>query len=375
MGLAQFITDNIEPILVEWEAFARSLPPGRNMSSVGLRNDAERMLRFVAADMGSVQTDAQRDTKGKGLQPEGGDDSAAHTHGRLRLLQAFDLAQMVGEFRALRASVLRLWSTQAGYNAALASEELIRFNEAIDQVLAESVQRFAEEMERSRELLLGVLGHDLRTPLSSIRMAAEVLARTPSSPRHAELATGIIRSSERMKRMVYDLLDFTRTRLGAKLVLAKERCDLAEVCREIAGEVQAANPDREIKVQFSGVCAGEWDCQRMAQLVSNLVSNALQHGAAGTPIMITTAGDDLETVILNVENQGRPIRAEEQSSIFEPLTRGAGNAADGKTGSIGLGLYIAKEIAIAHSGKIELVRSEPSGTCFQVTLPRGRSKT
>jgi signal transduction histidine kinase len=159
------------------------------------------------------------------------------------------------------------------------------------------------------------------------------------------------------------------------LVLAKERCDLAEVCREIAGEVQAANPDREIKVQFSGVCAGEWDCQRMAQLVSNLVSNALQHGAAGTPIMITTAGDDLETVILNVENQGRPIRAEEQSSIFEPLTRGAGNAADGKTGSIGLGLYIAKEIAIAHSGKIELVRSEPSGTCFQVTLPRGRSKT
>lgn len=372
MGLAQFITDNIEPILVEWEAFARSLPPGRSMNPAALRNDAERMLRFVAADMASIQSEAQRDIKGKGLQRLGEHDSAAHTHGRMRLLQAFDLAQMVGEFRALRASVLRLWFAQSTSNVSPTSVELIRFNEAIDQILAESVQRFAEEMERSRELLLAVLGHDLRTPLSSIRMAAEILARTPSSPRHPELATGIIRSSERMKSMVYDLLDFTRTRLGAKLVLSRERCDLAAVCREIAGEVRAGHQNREIEVKSSGDCVGEWDCQRMAQLVSNLVGNAVQHGETSTPIVITIEGADSQAVILRVENRGQPIAEEQRSTIFEPLTRGSGNAADGKTGSLGLGLYIAKEIAKAHGGEIELVRSDQSATCFQVMLPRGR---
>jgi hypothetical protein len=139
MKLAQFILDNVEPILTEWEAFAKSLPPGQKMNVAALRNDAERMLRFVAADMEAAQTEGQRAVKGRGQQAAGSEDSAAHDHGRLRHMQAFDLAQMISEFRALRASVIRLWSAQPGATSLATSSELIRFNEAIDQILAESV--------------------------------------------------------------------------------------------------------------------------------------------------------------------------------------------------------------------------------------------
>jgi len=145
--LAKFITDNIEAILVEWERFAQSLPPGQHMNLDALRDDAQRMLRFVAADMERPQSEDERAVKGRGRKAPGNEETAAQTHGRLRLSQAFDMPEMVSEFRALRASVLRLWSTQE--EAALDPSEMLRFNEAID----------ASDMERSRELLLAV--HDV----------------------------------------------------------------------------------------------------------------------------------------------------------------------------------------------------------------------
>ena len=370
MGLAQFITDNMEAILSEWEVFAKSLPPGQDMSSAALRNDAERMLRFVAADMEDAQSEDERAVKGRGQKAMGSEDTAAHAHGRLRLMQAFDLAQMVSEFRALRASVIVLWSAQRGANVPTPSSELVRFNEAIDQILAESVYRYASDMERSRELLLAVLGHDLRNPLSSIRMSAEVLERTPLTPRQHELVEGIIRGSERMRQMIHDLLDFTRTRLGAKLVVAAGRCDLAAVCHTIADETRSGNPDREVSVESSGDCVGTWDCPRMAQLVSNLVGNAVQHGHRKTPVKIITVGNDPAVVTLTVGNEGPAIPAERQFSIFDPLNRNPAATDHGQAGSLGLGLYIAKEIALAHGGSVTLLSSDDAGTFFEARLPR-----
>jgi len=370
MGLAQFILDNIEPILTEWEAFAKSMPPGQEMNSAALRDDAERMLRFVAADMDATQSEGQRAVKGRGEQAAGSDESAANAHGRLRLAQEFDLAQMVSEFRALRASVIRLWSAQPGATPSALSSELIRFNEAIDQILAESVSRYRADMDRARELLLAVLGHDLRNPLSSIRMSAEILARTSLTPRQSDLNDGIIRGSERMRRMVHDLLDFTRTRLGAKLMVELERCDLDAVCRNIAEEARSGHPDREVVVKTSGDCVGHWDCARMGQLASNLVGNAVQHGDPNTPVKITTASDDADWVTLNVENHGPAIPPGRRLSMFDPLNRPSQATSHGQGGSLGLGLYIAKEIALAHGGSIKLVSSDESGTRFEVRLPR-----
>jgi signal transduction histidine kinase len=366
--LAQFIVDNIEPILVEWEAFAKSLPPGQNLTPPDLRNDAEQMLRFVATDMETAQSDYQRAGKSRGEQALSSEDTGAHEHGVLRLLLSFALVELVSEFRALRASVLHLWSRESGAVVAEPSE-LIRFNEAIDQILAESVHRYAAEMERSRELLLAILGHDLRNPLSSIRMSAEVLARTSLTPRQNELTAGIIRASERMRKMIHDLLDFTRSRLGAKLIAASEPCDLAAVCRNIADETRSGHPDRRITVKSSGDCIGSWDCERMAQLVSNLVGNAVQHGHQNTPVTITIAGDDAGSVTLTVENQGVVISADRRLSMFHPLHHDR-QAANSRSESLGLGLYIAKEIALAHGGNIQLARSDQTGTVFEVRLPR-----
>jgi len=369
MRLAQFITDNIEAILVEWEAFAKSLPPGQALTSEDLRDDAERMLRFVAADMETAQSDGQQAAKGRGEQPMGDPDNAAQAHGRLRLLQAFELVQMVSEFRALRASVIRLWSREPAASVA-AGSELIRFNEAMDQILAESVHRYAGEMERSRELLLAILSHDLRNPLSSIRMSAEVLARTSLTARQNELTARIISGSERMRKMIHDLLDFTRTRLGAKLVYAAERCDLDAVCRTIADETHSGHPDRQVSVDSSGDCVGLWDCERMAQLVSNLVGNAIQHGYRNSPIVIQIAGDDPDWVKLVITNQGAAIPSDRRLSIFDPLNRGPLTAQHSEGGSLGLGLYIAREIAVAHGGSVQLLRSDQSGTVFEVLLRR-----
>jgi signal transduction histidine kinase len=370
MTLAQSILDNLDRILGDWETFARSLPPGRSMSAVALRDDAERMLRFVAADMETPQSEGQRDIKGRGEQGEGAEDTAAHAHGHLRAVQAFDLAEMVSEFRALRASVISLWSNQEGAPVPTVTLELIRFNEAMDQILAESVRRYAAEMERSRELLLAVLGHDLRNPLSSITMSAAVLARTSLDSRQTKLAAGIIHAGERMSKMIHDLLDFTRTRLGAKLIVNRERCDFEAVCRTIADESQSGHPDRQVAVHSSGDCEGSWDPERMAQLVSNLVGNAVQHGRPDTPVAITIDGHDADSVTLLVENQGAAIPAELCASIFDPLNRGPSAVGHNEPGSLGLGLYIAKEIALAHKGTIRLVRSDESGTMFEAVLPR-----
>ena len=226
MKLAEFILANLEPILVEWEAFAKSLPPGASMTSRALRNDAERMLRFVADDLTTGQTAGEEIAKsqGRGQPLPEGEQSAAHDHGLQRLADGFDLVQMVSEYRALRASVMRLWAKEI---TALDENtvDMIRFHESMDQILAESVDRFTEKVGRDKDLFLAVLGHDLRNPLSAISMGSEALLRSEAiTARDHSAALAISRSAARMQQMVRDLLDFTRTRLGARLPIAAERC-------------------------------------------------------------------------------------------------------------------------------------------------------
>ena len=164
MHLADFILTNLEPILVEWEAFAKSLPAGASMTPRALRDDAERMLRFIAADLATGQTVDEEIAKshGRGEHLPEGEQSAAHDHGLQRLEEGFDLVQMVSEYRALRASVTRLWAKEVNAFDQQASE-MIRFNEAMDQILAESVERFTEKVGRDKDLFLAVLGHDVQS--------------------------------------------------------------------------------------------------------------------------------------------------------------------------------------------------------------------
>jgi signal transduction histidine kinase len=375
MNLAHFILTNLEPILVEWEAFAKSLPAGVSMTPRALRDDAERMLRFVAADLATFQTVDEGIAKshGHGEHLRDGKQSAAHDHGLQRLADGFDLVQMVSEYRALRASVTRLWAQEVNAfdHQAL---EMIRFNEAMDQILAESVERFTEKVGRDRDLFLAVLGHDLRNPLSTIKMGSALLLRSSAiTARDYNSAVTISRSADRMGQMVHDLLDFTRTRLGARLPISAERCDLSTICDRIAEEMRTAHPDRSISVECDGDCAGQWDPSRIEQLVSNLVGNAVQHGYRGTAVAIILEGSQTETVTVGVLNHGPAVPESQRRSIFDPLTRGVDPEvqadADHRT-SLGLGLYIAREIASAHGGTIDVTSSEIEGTMFRVVLPR-----
>src|SRR5688500_10493133 len=217
MRLARFLTENTEEILVEWEAFAASLLSlGQAMTPLALRDHASEILRAIALDIESDQTDLEQAYKSKGhVRIAEATRTAAMTHGALRHLAGFDLRQLAAEFRALRASVLRLWLKQ-GTQDESAFYQMTRFNEAIDQALAESISNYSDEVARSRDTFLAILGHDLRSPLSAVANSALFLASPGVLPPGAPLdaARRVTRGSAKMSAMIRDLLEYTRTRLG-----------------------------------------------------------------------------------------------------------------------------------------------------------------
>ena len=220
MDLSNFITTNLDTILAEWERFAKTLlPSALTMDSLALRDHARQILEAVAKDIVVPQTSAESDDKSQGTEDCGaGANTAAAVHGALRHDAGFDLRQLFAEYRALRASVLRLWSERAGEASADALYQMTRFNEAIDQALAESVARFSDDVDRSRDTFIAVIGDDLRMPLQVMSASATILAQRELAPAaHAEALAQIPASVLDMNRIIRDLLEYTRTRLGKSI--------------------------------------------------------------------------------------------------------------------------------------------------------------
>jgi signal transduction histidine kinase len=367
MRLSQFILDNLEIILQQWEEFARSLKPGSTMSIEALRDDAERMLRFVAADIESEQTRQQEIAKsiGEGPALPSGQLSAAHDHGVARAVERFSLIELVSEYRALRASVTRMW-TQAAPLTHENLSQIIRFNEAIDQILAEAVAKFTERLDRDADLFTGSIGHDLSNPVNAVSTSARILAGSRNlSNVERDAVTRIERAVTRLSGMLFDLRDFTRTRLGGLARIDREPCDIGVVVRDIVEELAVVYPDRRITVQCSGDLATRADIKRIAQLVSNLVGNALQHGPANTVVTVSAHGE-ADTITIEVHNLGPVIEPAVMKTLFEPLSRHS--YADNHR--LGLGLYIAQQIAFAHDGSIDVSSTRETGTRFTVRFPR-----
>ncbi|MGK2961013.1 MAG: ATP-binding protein [Gemmatimonadaceae bacterium] len=375
MRLSEFILANRQPILEEWEAFARTCSPASGgMDITALRDHAGEMLAAIVEDLETPQNKTEQDDKSKGNAPASDDasDTAAEEHGAGRAESGFSVEQMVAEFRALRASVIRLWvKSQGGAIAPSDIDDLTRFNEAIDQSLAESVSRYTQDLDKSKEMFLAMLGHDLRSPLSAIMMSAEFMLETKElAEPHLTLASRIANSSGRMERMIGDLLDFTRSRLGGGIPIVRETMSLDKVVNDVVAEIAAAHPDRTIKVETRGEQSGSWDCSRISQALTNLVGNALEHGSAGTLVTVEVAGDEREATI-TVHNSGVPISAEHLAGIFSPMkSREANASTSGAYGNLGLGLYIAERIVTAHGGTIGVESSEADGTTFTMHLPR-----
>jgi len=371
MRLAEFIRHNMQAILEQWEAFATTLvPTAADMTPLALLDHAPEILEAVAKDLDSKQTREEQADKSKGRAPKapGAPETAAQTHAVLRARGGFDINQLVSEYRALRASVLRLWMDASPLDEP-GVEEIIRFNEAIDQAVAESVGYFHTQVDRYRNLLLGMLGHDMRSPLNTIVATASYLSALNAGEQVSVAAARLIRSGVSMQALLDDLVDFNRTRLGLGVKVAPTDIDLAAVVADELEQLRGAHPNRRIELAATGDNRGRWDGPRLQQLLRNLVSNALQYGAVNTPVRVALCGEEAE-VRLEVVNSGPAIEPSALSQVFEPLKRGSaqGDGQEGQ-GGLGLGLFIVGEIAKAHGGETE-VRSEAGGTTFTVRLPR-----
>jgi len=374
MRLADFILTNREAILAEWDEFAKTCSPASaSMGIAALSDHASEMLTVIAEDLKTPQGGLEQSEKSKGNAPSPDDATrtAAEKHGKGRAESGFTMDQMVAEYRALRASVKRLWIKQQGEVTPSDFEDLIRFDEAIDQALTESVTRFTQDLDTSKEMFLAMLGHDLRTPIGAVLTSAKFMLETKElAEPHLTLTTRILSSTTRMNQMVGALLDFTRSRLGGGIPIAPASMNMGKAVHDVVNEMSAAHPSRKIEVDARGALKGIWDCARITQVLSNLIGNALEHGSARTSITVGVLGDEKEVTVA-VHNRGAAISEDQLDGIFNAMKRqGMAENADGPSANLGLGLYIADQIVHAHKGRIDVESSEDLGTTFTVHLPR-----
>lgn len=240
----------------------------------------------------------------------------------------------------------------------------VRTRQKAEALAATLRQRFDFEQQ-----LIGIVSHDLRNPLNAIGLSAmSLLSREELDERTIRSVTRIRTSADRATRMIRDLLDFTQARLGGGIHVELRPAQFHDVTRAVLDEVEASYPDRELRVQSSGEGDGEWDADRIAQVVQNLVTNALKYSPMGTIVHVETRGE-VSTVSLTVHNQGAPILPEAIDKLFEPMKRPT-STSHSASRSIGLGLYIVKHIVEAHRGTIGVESSATVGTTFTVRLPR-----
>jgi signal transduction histidine kinase len=363
MSLSVFIRNHHEEIISEFAVFARTLmPPGTEMTAAELRDHALDILTAVVEDISTPQTSHEQSQKSQGHGSAHVMQASGKLHADDRIRHGFTLRAVIAEFRALRATVLRLYEESGASDLA----DVRRFNEAIDEALTESMDRFAVQTDLFRDQFIGVLSHDLRTPLAAITVGAPLLAVPEDNPqRRSRVVAHIINSAQRMERMISDLLDLTRAKLGGSIPLNRRPADLQQMCEDALIEIRGGQPDAIVRFESRGDLRGEWDADRLAQVVSNLVGNAIQHGG-GTPVTLSGHADS-NSVTLAIHNGGAPIPQEMLPFVFEPLARGRG---DGTRGSIGLGLFIARAIVSAHGGDIQVRSSLDAGTTFTVKLPK-----
>ncbi|PCE23701.1 two-component sensor histidine kinase [Paraburkholderia acidicola] len=371
MRLADFILREMETILVQWETFAATLLQAAvDMKSLALRDHARQILLAVAKDLSTAQTRDAQSEKSMGRAPSliGAPETAAQTHALLRARGGFDINQLAAEYRALRASILRLWIDECLPDAPN-PDDVIRFNEAIDQALAESVKQFSSQVDQARNLFLGMLGHDMRSPLQTILMTAQYLTVLNAGEQVSVAASRLIRSGARMQALLNDMLDFNRTRLGLGISISPTDVDLEKLFADELDQLRAAHPDSRVDLDAKGDCRGVWDGRRLQQLLGNLVLNAIKYGAPDAPVRVAMTGNERQ-VRFEVRNQGPAIDRMTLHRIFDPLQRGL-NPEDSYNadGNLGLGLYIAREISRAHGGEID-ARSDEMETVFAVSLPR-----
>lgn len=360
-SLAEFLRQYRDSIVTTWCAGVAALPSATGQGRRGIRDHLPELLDELARSLDDETA------SGAAL------DKAGATHAKDRFAAGYDIREVVTEYQMLRQAILDAYARHAvdlSEPAGARIPALTRLDGMIDAAICDSVDRFVAERDRAKDVLVGILGHDLRTPLQSILMGADTLAKQGDAlgPTVSKVANRITSSATRMGRMIEDLLDFTRAHLGGGIPVVPAPMDLSDVVTAVVDELSHAHPSRLVRrvPSASGDLRGEWDAARIAQAVTNLVGNAIQHGA--DPVEVKTVGDDTN-VIVEVHNGGT-IAPNVAERLFQPFAHAAERMNGGSApAGLGLGLYIVAEIARAHAGRVE-VDSADGITCFRLVLPR-----
>ncbi|WP_420474633.1 sensor histidine kinase [Noviherbaspirillum sp. ST9] len=345
--LPTFIVDNIDRIIAEWKRAA--LP-----TVLPFEGQAKQILMAIAAD---IEANARQS-----------DSSAAVTvRTALRTRPDFDVQQVGEALRLLRVVVPAVWNPADGH----AVEDWRRFHDALDFAVGEAIAQYALQVERTRSLLLGMLGHDLRTPLSAIHMACQYLGRDDApSDRKREAVARVSRCAGTMEGMIRDVLDFARSRLGKKMAVARKPVDLVAACHEALEDIRAEHPRCEFRFEQTSCLDGIADIARLRQALRNLLDSASRNGARGMPILLHASASN-ERIVFRVTCKGQGMSPDTMRTMFDPIAQLAiaGANPDGNPpADLGLELFIAREILRVHGGDVD-VAAGGGETVFEAWLP------
>ncbi|WP_127143559.1 sensor histidine kinase [Pelagibacterium montanilacus] len=372
--LADFIRENSEPIVADWVTFAQTRTPAADdMSKLALKDHVVELLAFIADDLETPQSKTEQVRKSRGLDDDSSEfmRSAAEIHAALRLADGFDIDQVVSEYRALRASVVKLWTHAEQERHPTDLEDITRFNEAVDQALAESVAEYTSKVEQSRDLFLGVLGHDLRNPIMAAQMGARmIISGAMANDQGKMISEHIAMAMGRATSILDDLLEVTRSAFNSELPLVPASGDMGALGSQLVEEMRTISGGSRIEITVTGDTRGTWDGPKVGQVFSNLIGNALDYSPRDGVVTVTIA-DQGDQVVVSVHNQGDPIPLDKQKTIFDSLTRGrhAGSDRAGTT-HLGLGLFIARKITVAHGGTLSVESTAERGTTFHAVFPK-----
>ncbi|HVK74716.1 MAG TPA: sensor histidine kinase [Kofleriaceae bacterium] len=356
--LSTFIRTHRGEIIAAWLARVQQLPSATDQSLAVLRDSVPAILDRIMLELDHAPPDAHPIHE------------LATAHAIDRYRKGYDVREVIAEYQLLQVTIEDLYFREGGLPPDVVARlrSLQYVGAALDDAVAVAVDCYVRERDSLRDVFVGILGHDLRAPLQAILAAADLLIPDDeleggAAPDPTRVAERIKRYTFRMARMIDQLLDYTRGRLGGGIPVARAPVDLVPLVANIVDEHAAAHPDRSLSFTAPparGGVVGEWDGARLEQLVSNLVQNALQHGADPITVDLLDDGDAVRLVVTNAGEMPREV----QIGVFEPFR------APARKGSLGLGLFIVREIARAHGGEVRVDSNAGVGTRFTVRLPK-----